>query len=144
MKNTPVKDVMTADVITITPETLLPEASTLMRQHAIRRLPVVMDGKLVGIVSLTDVMQAKPSDATKLDIWELNYLLSRLPIERIMTTEPYTVGPDSTLLDAAQLMYEYKVGGIPVVDADHHLVGIITESDIFRLLIGWLKDEAAA
>ncbi|MBN1967348.1 MAG: CBS domain-containing protein [Anaerolineae bacterium] len=134
---------MTADVITITPDTAVPDAHNLMRKHGIRRLPVAQDGQLVGIVSMTDIMEAKPSDATHLDVWELNYLLSRLPVSEIMTTDLYTVRTDSTLLEAAQLMYEHKVGGIPVVDTGRRLAGIVTESDIFRVLIDWLKQPEA-
>jgi acetoin utilization protein AcuB len=135
MKHLLVKDWMSTNVITISPETTLPEAAALMRENKIRRLPVVKNGVLVGIVSRTDVVEARPSDATTLDIWELNYLLSRLRIEKIMTPNPYTVHEDSSIKEAAQLMYEHKVGGIPVVDKANHVVGIITESDIFRLLI---------
>ena len=144
MKNLLVKDWMTADVLTIAPETTLTDAAALMRQKNIRRLPIVnSDGKLVGIISQTDVMAAKPSDATTLDIWEINYLLSRLKVEKVMTPQPYTVRPDSTLKDAAQLMYEHKIGGIPVVDEHNVVVGIITESDIFRVLIAWFNEETA-
>ena len=144
MKNLLVKDWMTADVLTITPETTLTDAAALMRQKNIRRLPIVdSDGKLVGIISQTDVMAAKPSDATTLDIWEINYLLSRLKVEKVMTPQPYTVRPNSTLKDAAQLMYEHKIGGIPVVDEHNVVVGIITESDIFRVLIAWFNEETA-
>lgn len=142
MKNLLVKDWMTTDVITITPETTLTDAAALMRDQNIRRLPIVSsDGKLAGILSQTDVMAAKPSDATTLDIWEINYLLSRLKVEKVMTPRPYTVFPDSTLKEAAQLMYDHKIGGIPVVDDHNVVVGIITESDIFRVLIAWFNEE---
>ena len=116
-----------------------------MREKTIRRLPVVNeDNKLVGILSQTDVMAAQPSDATTLDIWEINYLLSRLKVEKVMTAQPYTVNPDSSLKDAAQLMVTHKIGGIPVVDDKNAVVGIITESDIFRVLIAWYNEEAAS
>ena len=141
MKNRLVKDWMVKDVITISPDTTVPDASAIMRKKGIRRLPVVEDGVLVGIVSQTDVMKAKPSNSTTLDIWELNYLLSRLPVEKIMTTKPLTIHEDSTLKEVAQIMYDHKVGGVPVVDEDNHVVGIITESDIFRILIKWLSED---
>ncbi len=140
MKTMLVKDWMTTEVITITPDTTLPDAAALMRENNIRHLPIVDHGVLVGIVSHTDVVEAKPSDATTLDIWELNYLLSRLRVEKIMTRNPLTVRPDSTIRDAAQIMYDHKIGGLPVVDDTHHVVGIITESDIFRILIEWLNE----
>jgi acetoin utilization protein AcuB len=142
MKNLLVKDWMTSNVVTITPDTTLPDAAALMREKHIRRVPVVnSSGELVGIVSQTDVLAAKPSDATSLDIWEINYLLSRLKVEKVMTKSPYTVHPEDSIRDAAQLMYDHKVGGIPVVDDKSHVAGIITESDIFRILIAWFNEE---
>jgi acetoin utilization protein AcuB len=144
MKNLLVKDWMTADVFTVTADMTVPDASSLMRDHQIRRLPVVdRDKKLIGIVSMSDILAANPSNATMLDIWEVNYLLTRLKIEKIMTRDPYCVRADSTIKEAAQLMHDHKVGGIPVVDKDRHVVGIITESDIFRLLIAWFNEETA-
>lgn len=144
MKNLLVKDWMSKEVVTITPDTTLPDVAAIMRQHNIRRLPVVKDGKLVGIVSQTDVHRARPSNATSLDIWELNYLLSKLKVEKIMTRNPYTVREDSTIKEAAQLMHDHKVGGLPVVDDNNHVIGIITESDIFRVLIAWFNEEAGS
>ncbi len=142
MKNLLVQDWMTPEVTTITPDTKLPDAAALMRECGIRRLPVVdSHGLLVGILSYSDVLGAEPSDATSLDIWELNYLISKLRVEKVMTREPLTVHPESTLRDAAQLMYNHKIGGLPVVDHSGHVVGIITESDIFRVLIAWFNEE---
>lgn len=143
MKDLLVKDWMTTDVITVSADSLLLDAAALMREKNIRRLPIVKDGKLVGIISQTDVMAAKPSDATSLDIWEINYLLSRLALEGIMTPAPLVVSPESTIKDAAQLMVDHKVGGLPVVDEQQHVVGIITESDIFRILIAWFNENVA-
>lgn len=142
MKNLLVKDWMSKDVITVTPDTTLPDAAALMREHNIRRLPVVEDGVLVGIVSKTDVLEAEPSDATTLNMWELNYLLSKLKVSKIMTPDPLTVHENSTIKDAAQLMYDHKIGGLPVVDDEGHVVGIITESDIFRTLIAWFNEKS--
>ncbi len=142
MKNLLVKDWMTKDVICIPPDIVLPDAAALMRKKRIRRLPVVDEhGVLIGIISQTDIMAAKPSEATSLDIWEINYLLSRLKIKKIMTRDPLTVRPDSTIKEAAQLMHDHKIGGLPVVDEQNHVVGIITESDIFRILIAWFNEE---
>lgn len=128
-----VRDWMTPNPITINPKTTLPEAHKLMREARIRRLPVVEHGRLVGIVTLGDVREASPSDATTLSIYELNYLLSKLTVEKIMTRDPWTITPGETIRDAARLMLDHKLGGLPVVD-DSRLVGIITESDIFRVL----------
>jgi acetoin utilization protein AcuB len=90
---------------------------------------------LVGIVTLGDVRGAEPSGATSLSIWEVNYLLSRLKVEEIMTPRPFTVSADATLGEAAQMMLQYKVSGLPAMNADGKLVGIITESDIFRMVV---------
>jgi CBS domain-containing protein len=125
---------MTADPITIDPRTTLPEANRLMKECNIRRLPVVEKGNLVGIVTLGDIREASPSAATALSIYELNYLLARLTVGEIMTRDPITISPDTSIEAAARLMLEHKIGSLPVV-ADAKLVGIITESDIFRLLV---------
>ncbi len=129
-----VKDWMTPDPVSIDPSTTLPEAHRLMKECNIRRLPVVEKGKLVGIVTLGDVREASPSNATALSIYELNYLLAHLTVGEIMKRDPFTVEPDTSIEAAARLMLEHKIGGLPVVDGAR-LVGIITESDIFRLLV---------
>lgn len=135
MKQEMVKEWMTPEPVTITPSTTLPEAHRLMMEHSIRRLPVVQNGRLVGIVTLGDVRGAEPSGATSLSIWEINYLVSRLRVEEIMTPRPFTINDSATLGEAAQLMLKYKVSGLPVLDDSGNLVGIITESDIFRMVV---------
>jgi acetoin utilization protein AcuB len=131
-----VRDWMTADVVTIAPETTLPEAHQIMTNEEIRRLPVVdRSGRLIGIVSLGDIRSAEPSPATSLSIWEMNYLLSSLTIDQIMTKNPVTIGADATLAEAARLMLEHRVSGLPVVDAEQRVIGIITESDIFSMVV---------
>lgn len=129
-----VKDWMTPDPITIAPSTTLPEAHRLMKECNIRRLPVVDNGRLVGIVTLGDIREASPSNATALSIFELNYLLSRLTVGEMMTRDPICVAPGMSIEAAARLMLEHKIGGLPVIDGTC-VVGIITESDIFRLLV---------
>jgi acetoin utilization protein AcuB len=126
---------MTPDPVTVTPETTLPTAHRLMKEKNIRRLPVVHKGKLVGIVTWGDIREASASDATSLDIFELHTLLDKLPVRQFMTRNPITVHTITTIARAAQLMMEHKIGGLPVVDQHHRLVGIITESDIFRMLV---------
>lgn len=133
MKNILVRDWMTRDPITVNPKTPLPEAHKLMKECHIRRLPVVDHGRLVGIVTLGDIREASPSDATSLSIFELHYLLAKLTISEIMTREPITISPDATIREAAKLMLKHKIGGLPVME-NGKLVGIITESDIFRVL----------
>lgn len=130
-----VKDWMTGNVISIAPNTAISSAHQVMRENDIRRLPVVEDGKLVGIVTIGDVREASPSDATTLSIWELNYLWAQLTVEKVMTRNVLTVHPETPILDAAEVMLEHKVSGIPVVDDKNAIKGIITESDIFRMLV---------
>lgn len=137
MKDLLVKDWMTTKVITVDIHTALPDAHKLMRSHKIRRLPVMDGDKVVGIVTRSDVREASPSDVTSLSVWEMQYLLSKLTMADIMTPKPITVLPTATIKDAARLMYTHKIGGLPVLDSDGQLQGIITESDIFRILIAW-------
>ncbi len=126
---------MSDEVITASPELPIMEARELMKEHNIRRLPVVdKRGRLIGIVTQGDIQEASPSDATTLSIWELNYLLARITVEEIMTRDVITITPDTPVEEAALLMRERKVGGLPVVE-DGKLVGIITESDIFEVMI---------
>lgn len=134
MKKNFVRDWMTPDPVTIDPKKTLPEAQKLMKDRRIRRLPVLQRGRLVGIVTQGDIRGAEPSEASTLSIFEMHYLLAKLTVEKIMTWEPITLPPDATIRQAAQLMLEHKIGGLPVVDNDK-LVGIITESDIFRILV---------
>jgi acetoin utilization protein AcuB len=128
-----IKDIMTSPVKTVSPETTVPEAHHLMVDNGIRRLPVVIKDKLTGIVTLSDVLEARASDATSLNIWELNYLISKLTVKEIMTAPAISISQDASVKDAAVMLLNNKFGGIPVVDKDK-VVGIITESDIFRLV----------
>jgi acetoin utilization protein AcuB len=141
MKNYRVRDWMITDVITADLHTPMLEAHSIMREKGIRRMPVVRKGKVVGIVTRSDVRQAEPSDATTLNVWEINYLLARLQIRDIMTKEVFTVKPEDTIKKAASLMHDHQIGALPVVDDDGKLVGILTESDIFRILISWFNEE---
>jgi len=134
MQSNLVKDWMSADPISVEPESTLPDAHDLMKKHNIRRL-LVMDGsKLVGIVTRGDIRGAEPSEATSLSIFEVNYLLARFPVKKIMSTDIITVGVNEPVGKAASIMHENKVSGLPVVD-NGHVVGIITESDIFRMVV---------
>lgn len=142
MKQELVKDWMTGRVVTISSETSLPEAHRLMLAKKVRRLPVLKMGHLVGIVTRGDVRGAEASGATSLNMWELAYILSKLDIEKVMTRNPITISPEATISEAAKIMLEQKVSGLPVVDEAGSLVGIITESDIFRLVVqSWHGDE---
>jgi len=121
-----VKEIMTKETKSISPDTVLPEAHQAMIMNNIRRLPVVNGDKLMGIVTLSDIQQASPSDATSLSVWELNYLLAKLTIKKIMTSD--------SVNRAASMMLDNKFGGVPVVNSVGRLVGMVTESDIFRLV----------
>ncbi|HMA37714.1 MAG TPA: CBS domain-containing protein [Chloroflexia bacterium] len=130
-----VGDYMTARVKTVAAGTPVLDAYYLMIQQGIRRLPVVRDEQLVGIVTLGDLREARPSPATSLSTYELNYLLAKLTVEQVMTHQPFVVTPETSIKEAAGLMLAHKIGGLPVVDATHRLVGILTESDLFRVLL---------
>lgn len=130
-----VKNWMSKNVITIGEDDSMQQAAALMRAHRIRMLPVMGKGELVGIVSDTDLKRASASDATMLDIHELLYLISKIKISDIMTRTPITVPDDYTVEEAAQLLMERNISGVPVVDSDGKLVGIITRNDLFKILI---------
>lgn len=130
-----VKNWMSKNVITIGEEDSMQQAATLMKEHRIRMLPVMGKGELVGVVSDTDLKRASASDATMLDIHELLYLISKIKISDIMTRNPITVPYDYTVEEAAQLLMERNISGVPVVDCDGKLVGIITRNDLFKILI---------
>lgn len=127
---------MTTDVITITEDTSMMKASIMMKEKKIRCLPVVdSKGTLVGIVSDRDLRDAAPSKATTLDVYELNYLLSSMQIKDIMHKRLVLVRPEETVEFAAILMVDNKISSLPVVNSKGKLVGIITQTDIFKVLI---------
>lgn len=128
-----VKDSMTSPVISISIDTDLTDARKIMTDNKVRRLPVVDNDKLVGIVSFTDVLEAKPSSVASMSTWELSYLISNLKIKDIMTADVLSIDQNDSIADAARMMLENKFSGIPVTD-NGNLIGIITESDLFRLL----------
>jgi acetoin utilization protein AcuB len=127
-----VKDWMTHDPVTITDETSMMKAIHLMKQNRFRRLPVLHENQIVGIITDRDLKEASPSKATTLDVHELYYLLAELQVKDIMTRNPLTVRPDDTVEHAAQLMLENTISGLPVVNDKGQLKGILTQSDVFR------------
>ena len=144
MRETMVKEWMTSQPVTAGPEMSLPDALLLMRERAIRRLPIVEKGKLIGIVTHGDLRGAQPSQATSLSIFELHYLVGRICLREIMTPHPITVTPVTSIREAADIMLQRKISGLPVMD-NNQLVGIITESDIFRMVVKtWRREEQAA
>ncbi len=130
-----IKDWMTTNPVTITDETSMIKAIHIMKQNRFRRLPVVHKGRLVGIVTDRDLKDASPSKATTLDVHELYYLLAELQVKEIMTRNPITALANDTVEHAAQLMLQHTVSGLPVVDGSGDLVGIITQSDVFRAFV---------
>lgn len=129
-----VRSRMTVDPFTVSPDTTIADALELMREKKINRVPVVKDGKLVGIITERRLMEVSPSSATSLSIFEINYLLSKTKVEQVMTKKVVTVSPDDLLEVAALKMRDNSVGGLPVVE-NGKVVGIITESNIFDAFI---------
>jgi len=130
-----VKERMSPNPITIRPDLPVPEAQAIMKREKIHHLPVVdRDGKLVGIVAEKDLLYASPSPATTLSVYEIASLLSKLAVEKVMSKKPVTVTEDVPLEEAARIMADRSIGGLPVMRGPT-LVGIITESDLFRVFI---------
>ena len=130
-----VKERMSHHPITITPETSLHDALRIMREEKVRRLPVLdKKGKLVGIVLEKDLLYASPSPATSLSVYELNYLVSRIKVQDLMSRDVITVCEDCPLEEAARVMADSHISGLPVMRGDT-LVGMITESDLFKIFL---------
>lgn len=129
-----VGDKMSKPVISISPDMPISDALVLMKKEKIRRAPVVKEGKLVGIVSDKDLLNASPSPVTTLSIWEMNYLLSKVTVSEVMTPNVLTVTEDTPIEQAARIMADNKIGGLPVMK-EGHCVGIITETDLFKVFL---------
>jgi acetoin utilization protein AcuB len=130
-----VKNWMSQRVVSIDAEDSMQNATKLMKQHEIRMLPVTRDGKLVGVVTDRDLKRASASDATTLDVHELLYLLSKIQVKDIMTKNPITVPPDFTIEETAEVLLKNKISGVPVVDKHGNVIGAITQSDLFKVLL---------
>jgi acetoin utilization protein AcuB len=129
---------MTLHPVTVSPHSSVAVAMTIMRDRKIRRLPVLDNrGHLVGIVSDRDILQASPSPATSLAKWEIPELLDKLTVEKVMTTDIVSIPDDTPLEEAARIMADRRIGGLPVMKGAA-LVGIITESDLFKVLLNLL------
>ncbi|MCK4724662.1 MAG: CBS domain-containing protein [Anaerolineales bacterium] len=125
---------MSHPVITIRPDLPIIDALNLMKREKIRRAPVVRKGVLIGIVSDKDLLNASPSPATSLSIWEMNHLLSKVTVDEIMSKGVLTVTEDTPIEEAARTMVDNKIGGLPVL-RDGKIVGIITETDLFKIFL---------
>lgn len=130
-----VSDVMSTAVICVDSLTTVPEAHQLMKERRIRRLPVIDDGQLIGIVTLGDIRGALPSEVTTLNRAEQEYLMKQVKVSRIMHGNVLTVIPETTLVEAARLMVKHKIGGLPVVNPEGNVIGMVTESDIFNAFV---------
>ncbi|GAB4451334.1 MAG: CBS and ACT domain-containing protein [Anaerolineales bacterium] len=129
-----VGDRMSRPVISVSPETPISDALVMFKKEHIRRAPVMKDGKLVGIVSEKDLLNASPSSATTLSVWEMNYLISKVKVKNVMTKKVVTVSRDTPIEEAARIMADKKIGGLPVVDGER-VVGMITETDLFKVFL---------
>jgi acetoin utilization protein AcuB len=130
-----VENWMNKKVITIDANDSMLDATKLMKEHKIRRLPVLRNGKLVGILTDRDLKRASPSDATTLEVHELLYLTANIKVEEIMTKNPVTVPVNLTVEEVAEVLLSHRISGVPVVDQKGDVVGTITETDVFKVLI---------
>ena len=130
-----VQDWMTKEPLVVSAKTSVEEAIRTMRENRVRHLPVIKDGDtLVGIVTQTDLLQASPSPATSLSVWEINFLLAKMQVRDAMTKKVVVVSEDCPLEEAALVMAEHKIGCLPVLRGQK-LVGIITETDLFNIFV---------
>src|SRR5512136_2127797 len=131
-----IRERMTRSPVLCTPDMRVSDAFDLMKKQRIRRMPVVdKNGKLVGIVSDKDLLRVTPSPATTLSAYEIPYLLSKVKVSDVMTKKVITVAEDTPIEDAARIMVDNKIGGLPVVNESNTVVGIITETDIFKTFL---------
>jgi acetoin utilization protein AcuB len=130
-----VKNWMNKPAITIDKQSSMHDAMTLMKKHQITLLPVMDKQRLVGVLTDRDLKKASASDATTLDMHELLYLLSSIKVKDIMSSKPISVPPDFTIEETAELLLANKISGVPVVDNDGNVVGVITHTDLFKVII---------
>ena len=130
-----VKDWMSKNVITADENDSMFDATKIMKKKHIRILPVMKKGKLVGIVTDRDLKRASASDATTLEIHELIYYLSKIKLKDIMTKDPITIPPDYTMEETAEVLLENKISGVPVVDNRRQVVGVVTQTDLFKVIV---------
>ncbi len=130
-----VKNWMSKDVITVDIDDSMQNAIYILQEHNINILPVMENGNIVGIITDRDLKKASPSDATTLDMHELMYLISKIKVRNLMKKPIYTIPPDFTIEEAAAMLLEKRISGLPVVDEKNQLIGIITRSDLFQVII---------
>ena len=135
-----VADIMTPNPVTVTPRNAIRTAVNLMREVGCRRLPVIDRGRLVGIITDRDLRRAANSPFVVREHWYDNFILDHIEVGSCMTPNPLTIHPDAAVGEAARLMRDHKIGGLPVV-ADGQLLGIVTETDLLNFLIEMLEKE---
>ncbi len=133
-----VRDLMSTELVTLREDESLDMASEMMELIRVRHLPVVNEGRIVGLVTHRDLLSAQVSSLAELSKHEAKAINSRIPVTRIMTREILTIGPDHPAVEAASVMAERKIGCLPVVE-EGKLVGLITEADFLHLVIRALK-----
>jgi acetoin utilization protein AcuB len=139
VKRTKVRDWMTPNPVTIDADATIIEAVHLLKEKGIRRLPVLRNGKLVGLVTERMLLSFSPGKSTSMDSWEVHYLLAKTPVSAAMNAKPNTVLPDTELSECAQLIHDRKLNGITVVDESGKLVGILTTTNALEALIWFSK-----
>ena len=125
---------MSSPVISVTPETPIHDALVMFKKEHIRRAPVIKDGKLVGIVSQGDLLNASPSPVSSLSVWEMNYLISKVTVKQVMTKKVKSIDVNTPIEEAARIMADSKIGGMPVMRSGV-IAGMITETDLFKILL---------
>jgi acetoin utilization protein AcuB len=130
-----VENWMNPKVVTVDADDSMLDATKLMKEHGIRRLPVLEKGKLVGIVTDRDLKRASPSDATTLEAHEILYLIANIKVREIMSKNPITVPWNYTVEEAAEILLQAKISGMPVMDKDGKVIGMITQTDLFKVFI---------
>ena len=125
---------MSRPVISVSPDAPIHDILAMFKKEHIRRAPVLKDGKLVGIISQGDLLNASPSPVTTLSVWEMNYLLSKVTVKRVMSKKVITVDVDTPIEEAARIMADNKIGGMPVLN-NGRVVGMITETDLFKVFL---------
>jgi acetoin utilization protein AcuB len=133
-----VKECMSRNPVTAEASMPVLQAIGLMKEKGIRRLPVMDKGKMVGIVAMSDLLKVSPSPATSLSIHEIHYLLGKMTLRDAMSRDVVSVREDSPIEEAAVLMKDKKIGGLPVLNASGDLVGIVTETDLFKVLVAMM------
>lgn len=125
---------MSHPVISVAPETSIHDALAMFKKEHIRRAPVMKNGKMVGIISERDLLNASPSPVTSLSVWEMNYLLSKVTVNQVMSKKVKTLDYDTPIEEAARMMADSKIGGMPIMRSGK-VIGVITETDLFKIFL---------